>query len=143
MPATKPESRSLISDDVSSPMVASTDARSPVRSRADSDEQNREVWQKLINQTLLAWLDDPSRLEDDGIEPPTMKIIQLAIDQAEQWRDDGLLPPDSIVPDPNGGIVFEQVQGDEREVFYLWDDGTLEYQQFRGTELKKRYTLGE
>ncbi len=49
--------------------------------------------------------------------------------------------PDSIVPDPNGGIVFERREGKVSEVLHVWDDGSAEYMRFRGTQLVERQPL--
>lgn len=114
------------------------------KSFAMSDRQKvefRESWQILINQTLLAWLSDPSQLEDEGFDHPTETTLRLAADYAEKFRDDGLPPPDSILSDPNGGIVFERRRGDVSELFYFWDDGMLEYQRFCGHNLVQRRAI--
>lgn len=97
-----------------------------------SADQSREAWQSLIDQVLLAWLSDPSIVSDDGVDAPSGTTIRLAIDYAESFRDEGKTPPDSIVPDANGGIIFRRRRGGLTEVIHVWDDGTVEYQQFSG-----------
>jgi hypothetical protein len=57
---------------------------------------------------------------------------------AEKFRDEGLPVPDRIVPDPNGGIVFERREGDVSEVIHVWDNGSVEYIRFHGTQLAER-----
>jgi hypothetical protein len=86
----------------------------------------------------MVWLRDPSQLQDEGIEPPSGTVIRLSMDLAENYRDRGLPAPDSVVPDPNGGIVFERREGDVSEVFHVWDDGTVEYMLFEGARLVER-----
>lgn len=102
-------------------------------------ERIRDSWQKLIDHKLLDWLRDPSQLEDDGIDAPSETIIRLSLDLAEDCRDQGLPVPDSIVPDPNGGVVFERREGNESEVLHVWDDKTVEYMRFHGTRLVERW----
>ena len=94
-----------------------------------------------MDHELNEWALDPARFDDDGIEPPSRQIIRLAIALAEAFRDEGLPAPDSVVPDPNGGIVFEQQETACAEVLHIWDDGNVEHQLFRGTRLveRKRY----
>jgi hypothetical protein len=60
---------------------------------------------------------------------------------AQVFRDKGFTPPDSVVPDPNGGIVFERRAQEMSEVFHLWDDGTVEYRRFQSTRLVERWTV--
>ncbi len=50
-------------------------------------------------------------------------------------------PPTSVVPDVNGGIVFERRENGITEVFHVWEDNTLEYQCFEGTHLVERRSL--
>ena len=107
----------------------------------ERDEKSREKWQELIDHKLIEWGRNPSQFDDEGVEPPSGEIILQAIELAEQFRDKELTPPDSVVPDANGGIVFERRGGDVSEVFHVWDDGTIEYQCFQGTRLRERWAL--
>lgn len=130
-----------ISPPLHEPVRTRADTASPATINTQRGNHFREEWQKLIDHRLLVWLRDPSDLEDEGVEQPSPTILRLAIDWAEKCRDDGLPPPDSIVPDANGGIVFERRQNEEAEVFYLWEDGTLEYHRFHDTHLVERTSL--
>ena len=85
---------------------------------------------------------DPNPLEDEGFEAPTATISRLSLDLAERFCEEGLPAPDSIVPDPNGGVVFERREGDVSEVLHVWDDGSVEYMRFHGTQLAERQPLG-
>lgn len=117
-----------------------------VRTNADTESLmsagvSRDKWQALIDRTLARWLEDPSVLADDGIDSPTGTIIRLALDYAENLRDSGYTPADNIVPDPNGGIIFRRRCGNVQEVIHVWDDGTVEYQIFSGSQLVRRYPV--
>lgn len=107
------------------------------RKRADYVSQ----WQSWIDGTLREWLRDPSQIADDGVEPPTDTIIRLALDLAEQFRDGGYPPPNRIVPDPNGGIVFERSVRGTSASYHIWDDGKVEYLEFLGTRLVSRVSI--
>jgi hypothetical protein len=117
------------------------DAETPSSRGGSPEVVNRDAWQRLIDYQLIEWGWDADQFEDEGIEPPTRDTIQLAIAVAEKLRDAGLAAPNSVVPDANGGIVFERRETDLAEVFHVWDDGTIEYQCFRGTRLIERRPL--
>lgn len=109
---------------------------------SESEKQRRLVeWQNVIDQKLIEWGRQPEELADDGIEPPRREVISLAIEFANRMKNEGLPPPDSVVPDPNGGIVFERREGTLSEVLHIWEDGTIEYRQFDSTQLIERRVL--
>lgn len=119
--------------------AVSTDADNPAT--LTDDKVSREKWRRLIDDQLVEWERDPLQLKDEGIDPPRPETIQRAIGLAQSWQTKGFAPPDSIVPDPNGGIVFERRENDVIERFHLWDDDTVEYLQFKGARLVVRRTL--
>ncbi len=96
------------------------------------------AWQQVIDGTLLLWLRDPELLADADVNPPTGAIIRTALDVAEKLKEDGLAPPDSVVPDPNGGIVFELRSGSIVESIHVWDDGQVEFMKFDRGKLVER-----
>ena len=101
----------------------------------------RQRWQMVIDRQLIEWGRDPARLADEGVDPPTKETIQRAIRLAEAFRDEGSPSPNSVVLDPNGGIVFERREKDLVEACHLWDDGAVEYQRFEGERLVERRKL--
>ncbi len=123
------------------PETKFSESLSPSMIDARRDEDRREAWQRLIDRKLLEWLHDPNQLEDEGIDAPTATIIRLSLDLAERFREEALPAPDSIVPDPNGGVVFERREDEVSEVLHIWDDGSVEYMRFRGTQLVERQPL--
>lgn len=89
----------------------------------------------------MVWLRQPELLEDEGLERPSGTIVRLAIDLAEQFRDQGCPPPEQLVVDPNGGIVFSRQENNTTEEFHIWDDGSIEYRRFDGHHLLERYPV--
>ncbi len=60
------------------------------RSTADeyeTDPQNREKWQELIDYRLIEWGRDPDAFKDEGVEPPTAETVGLAsqLGLVERW----------------------------------------------------------
>lgn len=133
------EQRPLISPPIQTAVPTGADKVLPAT--VDTRSRWRTAWQELIDTKLLVWLREPEQLDDDGVDAPSQKILRLALDYAELFRDDGLPPPSSIVPDPTGGIVFERRQNGASEFFHFWDDGTIDFQLFHGTRLIQRRTI--
>lgn len=105
------------------------------------DQRRREAWQRLIDAKLAVWLRDPNKVEDEGIDAPTATIVTVSLNLAERFMAAGFPPPDGIVPDPNGGIVFERREDHVSEVLHVWDDGSVEYMRYHGTRLAERQLL--
>ena len=101
----------------------------------------RQMWQTIIDKQLRDWLRDPHQLEDVGVDAPTTQIIRQAITLAQHFRDEGKPPPDSVVSDASGGIVFERQENGHSEVIHIWDDATAEYIFFNGTRIDSRIPL--
>lgn len=136
------ESDSLMSPE--SPAVVGTRADSePPGQRYDESARPRfrEAWNGMIDKKLIEWGLHPEEIADEGVDPPTREILQQCIKLASKWRDEDLPPPDSVVPDANGGVVLERCAGHFSEVLHFWDDGTIEYQRFRGAKLVERRPL--
>jgi hypothetical protein len=139
MQMTKP--RAYVSAALIRTFQTGIDADAPLSRARSCDVNARVLWQHVIDQTLMAWLRDPSQLDDDGIDPPNGTIIRLSMDLAENFRDRGLPAPDSVVPDPNGGIVFQRREGNVSEEFHVWEDASVEYLRFEGTQLVERHPI--
>ena len=115
-----------------------TDTESPVTSDTAWKESKRLEWDHLIDHRLIEWGRDPASVADEGVEPPTGEIIQLAIMLAQQLRDAEFPPPSSILVDPNGGIVLIFRLQESKVTYHIWDDATIDYCIFQGTSLVKR-----
>ncbi len=98
-------------------------------------------WETLIAQQLASWERDPGQLEDEGVEAPSPSLVRFAIQLARRLDREGAPPPVRVVPDPNGGIVFEFRQGEYDENLYIWEDGSVEYMRFLGNKLIDRMKL--
>ena len=128
----------LVSAPIDAPVSTGADTQSSMLIHSAKTSRNHHVWQQLINRTLLRWLENPTLVEDEYIAAPSRQIIRLALDLAERCRDSGIDAPDRIVPDPNGGFVFERMEDSRSEVLHVWDDGSVEYMHFVGTRLVER-----
>lgn len=105
---------------------------------ADSDRQS---WQRVIDQQLQEWQRDPSQLEDEGVEPPSLEVLPLVVEVAAALRDHGVEPPLRVLPNGEGGVVFEW-----RDTPYFWSleveqTGSLNLSIFRNSRLISRHQL--
>ena len=123
--------------------------RSPIETGAADESvlssgelhQNRMGWQKVIDDRLIEWGKDPSRLEDDGIEAPSRPIIVLACRVARVMRDAGKPPPLRVVPDGDGGIAFEWKDGPASHAIEIEEDGSIEMITFENYRLVSRQRI--
>lgn len=108
---------------------------------ARAREELLKVWEERILKKLDSWEANPSCVEDDGVIAPSPRVIRLAADYARQMRDEARLPPKRVVPNGDGGIVFERWQGTDSETLEFLDDGTVELAAFSDCKLIARTRL--
>jgi hypothetical protein len=120
------------------PAVATgVDCETPVTGRSEADG-----WDQCIDGKLIEWGRTPAFFGDeDEIIPPAPEIVSLATKIAGAYREMKFPAPDNVVPDGDGGIVFELSIGTMKEFIHIWDDGNVEYYRTSGTELVERYQL--
>jgi len=100
-----------------------------------------EIWWQVVERTLLQWEQDPSLLEEEGMEIPSIITIREAIRLANALFVTRSVPPTRIVPDGNGGIVFERQEGIVYETIELLPDKEPEYCLFQNAQLLHRHTF--
>jgi len=81
----------------------------------------------VIDHQLTEWGRDPATLEDEGVDPPPPLTVQKAIRLAEALRDEGMPNPQTVVGDPNGGIVLNEQLLAARNCF---TSGTMDKSSF-------------
>ena len=125
------------------PAVVSTGAASDetLANNALECPANREGWERVIDDCLVKWGQDPSLLEDEDIVPPSLEIVRKACELAMEWRDQGHSPPLRVVPDTDGGISFERRDGDWFQSLNILEDGRVELATFHDCRLYSRQEL--
>jgi hypothetical protein len=99
-----------------------------------------EDWRSFDLQ-LIHWERHPDELEEEGIAPPNGRAVSLIREVRNALQELGVEPPLRIVPNCDGGAVFEW-----RDAPLLWlleveRDGSLELSVFRAARLITRYRL--
>jgi hypothetical protein len=101
-------------------------------------DANRQAWQRFIDEKLIEWGRDPSLLDDESVIPPSRPSVDTAVWLAMRLRDAGEVPPLRVVPDGDGGIVFERWEGNLSESFEVSQHGGIEYVQCRDGRVEAR-----
>ena len=99
------------------------------------------AWQELMDEQFSSWAKDPEQLSDDGIEAPSVAMVQLAMSIARVLRDQNVEAPDRVVPNGDGGIVFRWRSGDFTWSLELDVDGSLETSLMEQDDLLCRHSL--
>lgn len=102
------------------------------------DSAQADQWDKVIEHQLLVWERDPESLADEGIELPAKSTVSLALGLARAIRNVSP-PPTRVVPDADGGIVFEREEQNVLQTIRVNPDGTIEYCRFREARLIDRF----
>ncbi len=107
---------------------------------ADPDrDENRDGWNNLIACKLVAWEVNTNSLDDGDSIPPSPMAIAVALFHAQQWREAGLPCPIDIIPDGDGGILFQFTKTPSSEFsINVLSDGSIDKLFFIGDRLSKR-----
>jgi hypothetical protein len=97
--------------------------------------RNRAKWIQILRKTLFKYCEGFNEVGcDDSSEDAVMQSLAIAWD----WYMQGKLAPDSIVPDPNGGIVFSWKNKNRSAEVHVWSEGKIEIFYFEDSKLIKR-----
>lgn len=101
-------------------------------------ERNRTGWQQIIDGKLIEWGRDPSQLDDEDVTPPSGTAISNACGLATCGMDNDVSPPHRVVPNGDGGIVFERWDGPTFATIEIFEDGSIELCHFDDGKLVSR-----
>jgi len=97
-------------------------------------------WEEVID-TLSSWADDVTVLEDEGIIPPSYPIVRKALGLSHTLMARGWAPPLRVVPNADGGIVFEHGIKEQFEEVEIYADGSMEFIAFEDSKIVVRRPL--
>lgn len=104
-------------------------------------EQSREAWQRLIDDYLVEWGRDLTRLAEDDLVAPSRELIDYACVVAMACRDDGVPAPIRVVPDGEGGVSFEWHDGPDFRSVNVCEDGTVWFSLFHESHRREHWQL--
>jgi len=101
----------------------------------------RSEWQRIIDQELIEWGRDSGQLAEANLIPPSLPATDCAVKIALGFRDRGAAPPMRVVPDGDGGIVFDRWSDSLTESIEISRDGRAEYVRCDRGQVVARRTL--
>ena len=99
---------------------------------------SQQGWQDVIDKNLVEWGRNPGALDDEGVVPPSRAVINRACLVAIEARDQGEPPPNRVVPNGDGGIVFERWHDSVSQTIEIYNDGTIELAVYKDSCLLTR-----
>jgi len=100
----------------------------------------RMRWQEVIDEKLVEWGRNPAHLGEIDLIPPTRAAIRSAVRIARDMCDasPSPAPPMRVVPDGDGGVVFERWEDSSSESIEINGDGGAEYVRIRTHRVVQR-----
>jgi len=89
------------------------------RSISVEDDQC-DGWNRHIDTIVGDWQPNLAALDDGEFTPPSLRVIELAVEIATGFRRKGAPPPDRVVMDGDGGIAFERCRGSVMEMIEVY-----------------------
>ena len=130
-----PETCFTISDSLSGPIQTSA-AEEGLLVNVWRIAQHRDPrWQSIIDEKLIEWSAFPGQFESEEFQVPAAVAIGLASDIAHSCWKQGVAAPTRVVPNGEGGVVFERIDGTTFEAIEIEADGQVEYRVFEKSRL--------
>lgn len=136
---TESASSSITSKEVMYSASSETSAIRPSELSQSDSAMFGDSWGKVLDEQLIEWASHPEDFFDEGLVPPSRQTIHLAYEHVlKPFRDGGRTPPTHVVPDANGGVVFELRNNELFESIRIQADGHIEYRRFCDGRLEVR-----
>jgi hypothetical protein len=112
--------------------------------KSNSTPEDRNAWQRLIDEKLIEWGRHPEQFEDDGYAAPTADNLVRATELVAYCRDKGVLPPLRMASDGEGGIIFDWKNNSlpYHAIAQIHADGSMEMLVFHDCKLIERKRIG-
>jgi hypothetical protein len=104
------------------------------------DLQSR--WQPVFEQ-LASWREDPGQVSDEGVLTPPNALVARAEDVAETLCTQGVEPPDNLLTNGDGGVVFRWRPAGRTWSIEMDVDGSIESSLMAGSKLLWRHSIHE
>lgn len=101
-------------------------------------EAVRAAWETIVDKYLIEWGKNPSVIEEYDLAPPTGPILLRSIELARACAADGWPAPQRVLPDGDGGVIFERGTGAVFQSLRVDRDGRIELLTFHNSKLVAR-----
>ena len=105
-------------------------------------EQPSDPWSRIVDEKLIKWAADDHFLDDDGFEPPTSDSIARSAQLVKYMRERDFPLPTGVIPNGEGGIVFENRCDPAYQRLEIDETGRIELLMFENCELRNRAVIG-
>jgi len=135
------ESRIAIRDIACLDSTKGCDPEGVFATTASDKKALAERWNAIVDRPLIEWGLNPSFTDEDGLEFPSKKACASAVELAAYLRDDGGPLPTGVIPDGEGGIVFENKQDPSYQCFEIDENGLIVLLTFRDCKLRSKHNI--
>ncbi|HET6883904.1 MAG TPA: hypothetical protein VFI31_27365 [Pirellulales bacterium] len=97
----------------------------------------RSEWQR-IEALLSKWSQKQPLRDEDGVEWPSPALVEVALNLARSLEGQALHPPSRVVPNGEGGVVFEFQREHQLQTMEVDADGSIELCRFEDSQLVDR-----
>lgn len=104
----------------------------------NEQEKIRSEWKNIIDHKLIEWGWQPEIFEEEGLVAILCQIISEACEFCDKQASRNTPAPLSVVPNGDGGIVFEWKEGSYFRTIEFLADGSKEDCRFIDSKLKDR-----
>lgn len=84
----------------------------------EPESANAAGWQKIVDVHLRNWWYGVPGLEEEGLVSPTRTVLNAAIKIVEALAEQSFDPPSRVVPNGEGGIIFERYERRGQDQIY-------------------------
>ncbi|MEX2315706.1 MAG: hypothetical protein WD669_01050 [Pirellulales bacterium] len=110
-------------------------------SEVDAREASAVAWNNIVDNKLIEWGSTRSEFEDDGLVGPSYEAIGTALKFVKKMRKESWPLPTGVIPDGEGGIVFENRRGDLYQRIEIDQNGRTGLATFRDCKLVERASV--
>lgn len=120
------------------PILPSKQAANDSEAGAGGNLQGR--WQQVLAQ-LADWKVNPEQMADEGVLPPPSALVASAEDVAKVLCSSDVEPPDTLLTNGDGGVVFRWRTPGQTWSIELDVDGSIESSLMAGSNLLWRHSI--
>lgn len=99
-------------------------------------DEEKALWSSIVDQPLIDWGLHPGNVDEDGLVSPAGEAIATAYGLVDFMRQEGEPVPTAVIPDGEGGIVFENKVDPIYQRFEIDNSGRLMFLEFENCKLR-------